>query len=146
MKKQIVSLVSIFIALICATANASQDLVLNCGNGLNKVQIRILPVSGDPSLRVLSLKGDLLIIASDPQGNNNIGKIAQVEGQLVGKVSSQSGWFSGLIENQDGSNVIINPESINVDLSLNTNGTTTLSIYDNDRIFQRGFGLWLGCK
>lgn len=146
MKKKIVSLASIFITLISATANASQDQVLNCSNGSNKVQITILPVSGDPSLKVLSLKGDLLIIASDPQGNNNVGKFAQVEAQLVGEASSQAGWFSGLIENQDGSNVKINPQLINVDLSTSTDGAVTLSIYDNDRIFQRGFGLWLDCK
>lgn len=146
MKKKIVGLASIFISLISATASANQDQVLNCGKGSNKVQISISPVSGDPSLKVLSLKGDLLIIASDPQGNNNVGKIAQVEGQLIGEATFQSGRFSGLIENQDGSNVIINPQLINVDLSPSTDGAVTLSIYDNDRIFQRGFGLWLDCK
>lgn len=147
MKKQILSIACLLVTLTTATANADQGHVLSCAKGQNKLLVRILPVSGDQSLRVLGLKGDLLIIATDPEGNNSIGKTAHIEGHLVG-TSHESGIMgvSGIIENQDGSDVIINPQSINVMLSPNNDGSTTLSIYDEDRIFQRGFGLHLICK
>ena len=128
--------------LTAAAANANQGQVLIC----EKLQVRILPVSGDPSLRVLSLKGDLLIVGIDPQGNDGIGKTAHIEGHLVGTTNEDGMYFSGFFRNQEGSDSIINPGSVNVTLVPFNDGTTSLSIYDEDRVFQRGFGLHMSCK
>ena len=147
MKKHILNIACLLMALTAATANANQGQVLNCADATNKLQVRILPVSGDPSLRVVSLNGDLLIVGIDPQGNDGIGKTAHVEGHLVG-TSSEDGFMtvSGLIENQEGSEMFINPGSAYLTLVPRKDGSTTLIIVDEDNIFQLGFGLHMSCK
>lgn len=135
------------IASSTAALSAEQTTLACTSNGQDRVQLKILSTEGDPSIKVLSLKGDLMVIAADPEGNDNTGKMARIEGLLVGKIN-QLGTLevSGRIKNQRNSNVIINPESISAALNLNQDDTMTLVIHDEDRIFQRGFGLWLTCK
>ena len=147
MKKIILTSILTTLTLLPAYA---QSKILKCANDEVSIQIKILDVTDNPTVKVLDFKADMLVVGVDSEGNNNVNKTAHVHGLLVGnnftKTKTQSINANGDILNQDHSDVIINPESINLSLELSSNGTASLSLYDHDRIFQHGYGLFIACK
>lgn len=140
-------LLSIFAA---GTAQAG-EINLTCQDGISpsdiRVQLQILPVEKHPELFAAKIKITGTVRGSF-DGTRPGGKV-QVEGLLAGNYFEPNGIImSGTLYNSGGDEfTIINPQSVNLQGSVDANGKPKqLALYDEDRVFQLGYGLHMQCK
>ena len=131
------------LATVSIPAQAAEQ-VLNCsiGEGDGTAQIKILLVEGHPEIQVFDLEMKVMPVRSNGQGD-----FAELAGLLTTQIGPDGLVFaSGLIMTQSNSATIINPELITLQGSKQSDGTYLLSLYDEDRVLQHGFGTRFECR
>ena len=140
MKKRTLLATIAFIALpIMANAN-----VLNCsirGAHQGTAQLEILHVESHPELLVLKLQMTVNLAS----GADQVGQSASLGGVLAAQTDSEGNILaSGILFSQGGT--IINPGSITLQGTIQSNGTGSFELIDQNRVLQWGYGAWIQCQ
>lgn len=140
----------ILVAFMALSSLAKAGDVYNCEIGYYQhskqgtAKLEILNVMGNNKLKHFNFEIESFVI--NLHGGNASNKMVHMRGQLSGSINANGYLFAQGTVVSTGKGQIINPENIRIQGSVNQQGVIHAALSDDNRVFQLGYGVPMGCK